>query len=150
VWLTRLRDADIRGMSRFKNPILVHGAGVASIVFFSACALFAFSRFWDRKAGLVLNAAGFIDNSSGVAAGFVPWTEVQEVSTFAVGHQRMLVVKVRHPARYIQPGNPLKRVLNRANQRLCGSPIAIRSKTLNIDLDELPALFDSYVSRANA
>jgi len=55
--------------------------------------------------------------------------------------------RVRDPQRYMRKGNPLKRILNRANLSMCGSPIAIPTVALKIDFDELSSLFQSYWSR---
>ncbi|HET9031575.1 MAG TPA: tetratricopeptide repeat protein [Dokdonella sp.] len=103
--------------------------------------------FFDKKPGLVLAANGFVDNASAVAAGFVPWSKVTDVQTFQVARQEMLIVMVGDPERYMRRGNALKQAINRANFKLCGSPIAISSNALKIGFDELSSLFKSYWSK---
>ncbi|MGA9334703.1 MAG: STM3941 family protein [Rudaea sp.] len=151
----------------FNNPTAMHVVAIVGIAFFGACALFGVFKCFDHKPGLVLNAAGFTDNASGVAAGFVPWTQVKAVLerdvklsndynpsislkhgfTYRTRRIRFLIVQVHHPERYIDRGNVFKRVLNRINANMVGSPICITSSVLKIDFDELLTVFKSYLSR---
>lgn len=144
VWLASLDDVVIRELHRYNNPTFVHAVGNVCVLFFSACCLFGFVKFFDKKPGLVLSSTGIVDNSSGVAAGFIPWTEITGVSIYELGRQKMLIVKVRDPSKYINRGSPLKRALNRANNSMCGSPIVIGANALKINFDELLNLFNSY------
>lgn len=148
---TLLKDAPFGGrVFPFDNPAAMHTIGIAGVVFFSACALFGIVKYFDKNPGLVLGATGFVDNASGVAAGYVPWTEVTQVKTFQVARQRMLIVVVSDPERYIRRGNPFKQAINRMNFNMCGSPITIPSSALKIDFDELSGLFNSYWNRHRA
>lgn len=145
VWMLGMDEAEMRGLGRFGNPLFVHGVGIICIVFFAVVALWILRKLSDPKPGLVLSSAGITDNASGVAAGFIPWTEITGSGAFAVQAQRMLIVKVRDPQRFIERGGAFRRTLNRANHELAGSPIAIPSSTLAIDFDTLQALFDRYL-----
>ncbi len=129
------------------NPALVHAAGIAAVVFFAACGLFGIVKLFDREPGLILDDTGFVHNSTAAAAGFVPWDEVTGVSTLQISRQRLLVVKLRDPERYIRQVNRIRQAMKRGNQRMCGSPIAIASNALKIDFDELSALFNAYWSQ---
>lgn len=64
-----------------------------------------------------------------------------------ISGQRMLVVRVADPDKYVERGNALKRVLNRANTRMCGSPVVISANALQISFDELRAELASWLSR---
>jgi hypothetical protein len=137
LWMFQKDAAEISADRIFNNPLFVHAAGIAGVIFFGLTGAFGIWKLFDTKPGFVLSAAGLVDNSSGVAAGFIPWSEVTGFSVFTVVNQQTLIVKVRNPERYIEAGNPLKRALNRANFKLCGSPIAITSTTLTIGFAEL-------------
>lgn len=114
------------------------------MVFFGLCAVIAARKMFDKKPGLVLNSSGIIDNSSGVAAGFIPWNEILGAEIFEVFRQKTLIILVKNPEAYVERGNPLKRAANKANYKMCGSPIAITSNTLQMSFPELLSLFQQY------
>jgi hypothetical protein len=134
-------------MGRFVPPWFIHGLGILAVLFGAAGVVFGIRKSFDRKPGLTLSAAGLVDNSSAVAAGFIPWSEVTGLDTFQIQSQRMLVVHVADPAKYIERGPALKRALNRANANMCGSPIVISSNALRIPFDELRKEVAAYASR---
>jgi hypothetical protein len=127
---------------------MMQAVGAAAVLFFGACAVYAIVKFFDRKPGLVLGPTGFLDNSSAVAAGFIPWSDVTGVGIFTVGIQKFLVVRVADPEKYIRRGNPFRRALNRVNTRMCGSPITISSNALRISFHELHRELASRHARA--
>lgn len=137
----------ITEMRRFVDPWVIHGLGIAGALFGVAGAAYGVAKSFDRKPGLTLSAAGLIDNSSAVAAGFIPWSEVTGLGTFQIRRQRMLVIHVVDPGKYIEQGNALKRALNRANAGMCGSPIVLSSNALEIPFDELRSAVAAYSSR---
>jgi hypothetical protein len=116
---------------------MIHALGALSVFLFGASAVYTIAKLFDGKPGLVLGPTGLMDNSSAVAAGFIPWSDVTGVKVFWFGIQRFLVIRVADPEKYIARGNPFKRALNRANTGMVGSPIAISSNALRIPFHEL-------------
>lgn len=147
LWMLQLDPAEIESQRRFNSPLLVHGIGVVSIAFFGFCGLFGVKKFFDKKPGLILSAAGIFDNSSGVSARFIPWSEIVGFDIFEVQKQKTLIVKITNPERYIEVGGAMKRALNRMNFKLCGSPIAITSNSLKIGFDELLDVCNMYLKK---
>jgi hypothetical protein len=147
IWMFTLEDVEILAQRRFNSPAFVHGTGVVAAAFFGLCAVALVSKWFDGKPGLVLSDAGLVDNASGIAAGFIPWSDVSGVSIYEIQKQRMLVIQLTDVGKYIERGNALRRLLNRANTRLCGSPVAIPASALRIGFDELVAAFDEYRHR---
>jgi len=117
-------------LGRFASTWVVRGLGLATVLFFGGCGIYAICKLRDPRPGLTLSAAGLVDNSSAAAAGFVPWSEVDDVDVFRIQRQRMLVIHVTDPAKYIERGNAMRRALNRANAGMCGSPIVISSNAI--------------------
>jgi hypothetical protein len=144
IWLFYLDDAFIQSQRQFNNPTLIHSVGMASIVFFGLCGVFATKKLFDKKPGLIFNSIGVIDNASGIAAGLVEWSEIVGSGIFEIQKQKILIIKVRNPKIYIERGGVLKRALNKANHKMCGSPIAISSNALKISFSELVSLFNEY------
>lgn len=148
VWMLSLDEASIRSSRNFRlffnNPMYVQALGLLSIVVFGLLAVFFCKKLFDKKPGLIFTNSGIVDNASAVAAGFIPWSEVMGAYVFEVPQQKMLIIKVKEPHKYVDRGNALKRKLNQANYKMCGSPIAISANTLKIKFAELHSLFDEY------
>lgn len=130
--------------SFFNNVWLVRGLGLAAVVFFGLAGLFGVKKLFDRKPGLVLNASGVVDNASGVAAGFIPWSEIVGASVFQVHDNKMLIIHVADSRKYTDRGGALRRAFNRAGVKMSGGPISIPSSTLQISFPELISLFERY------
>ena len=122
----------------FGNPTLIFIVGVASILFFGLVAVTIFRKFSDNKAGLIISKEGITDNSSGVSAGQIPWTDIQEIKVSQVMSQKFLMLIVRNPQDYLDKvTNPLKRNAMKMNYKTYGSPISISSNALQTDFDNL-------------
>lgn len=141
-----MRDpAEIASGGRFNNPTLVHSAGWLSIAFFGLCSAFALRKLFDQKPGLQLSAAGLQDNASGIAAGLIPWRDIAAIVPYQISGQRMLVIRLHEPEPYIERGSAFRRKLNRANFKLCGSPVSISTNALQIGYEELQRLLQQYL-----
>ena len=58
--------------------------------------------------------------------------------------QKMLVIMVTDPQKYVDRGSAIKRKLNQANFNMVGSPISISATALKTNFSELQSLFDEY------
>jgi len=145
VWMFSMLPEDLKDMPPFfRNLLFIHTVGILSIVFFGMTGVFGIKKFFDRKAGLVFNSAGIFDNSSGISAGYIPWTEILGTKIYEMVNQKMLIILLANPDVYIERGNPLKRFLNRKNYNMCGSPISISSNALKMSFPELLSTFERY------
>ncbi len=144
LWMLHLDAAEIEHLPGFNLPWLTHGLGVVLIVFFGLGVLVGLRKLLDRRPGLVLDAKGLHDNTSGVCAGLVPWSDITGFSVFQVYGQRSLIVHVSDPRKYAKRGGIAGRVLRRINLKLCGSPVAITAQSLQIDFDDLIDLCQGY------
>ena len=134
----------------FNDPVVVRVAAVASILLFGLGGLYGLKKLFDKRPGLILNSSGLVDNASAVAAGFIPWSEVLGSGVLEIQKQKMLIIGVRDPQKYIDHGGALKRTLNNANYKMSGSPVSISSVTLKIDFAELVSLFNRYHQKYGA
>ena len=154
VWLLSFDEESIRSSRSFRlffnNPMYLRALALLAIVLFGLLAIFFFRKLFDNKPGLVFSNAGIVDNASAVAAGFIPWSEVIGSSIFEMPQQKMLIILVRDPEKYVDRGNAVKRKLNQANYKMCGSPISISANALKIDFSELHSLFDQYQQKYGA
>ncbi|HEY5883918.1 MAG TPA: STM3941 family protein [Pyrinomonadaceae bacterium] len=150
-WLVTLDADSIRTGSGFRlllnSPAVAYGLGFAAIVVFGVLALFFFKKILNKEPGLIFNSSGIIDNASAASAGFIPWSEVLGSQVFEMQGQKMLVIMVANPQKYVDTGSALKRKLNQANYNMVGSPISISATTLKTKFPELCSLFDEYVRK---
>lgn len=145
LWMVQPDSAQIAGRHHYNSPFLMYGIGVIVILFFGFCGVVGIRKLFDKKPGLILNAAGIHDNSSGIAAGFVPWSEITGFSIFEMQNQKTLVINVIEPQRYIMAGGAFKRMLNKMNYKMCGSPVVISANSLKVGFDELLKICNFYL-----
>jgi hypothetical protein len=129
------------------NPTLIFIIGLASILFFGLVAVTIFRKFSDKKPGLIISKQGITDNSSGVSAGLIPWTDIQEIKMSQVMSQKFLMFIVSNPQDYLDKvTNPLKRNAMKMNYKTYGSPISISSNALKTNFDELQKLLEDKMN----
>lgn len=122
----------------FGNPVFVKIIGVVSILFFGYIGFFLSRKVSDKKPGLIISTEGITDNSSAVAAGFIPWTDITGIKTTAVMNQKFILFIVKNPETYINKQTGIiKRKAIQMNYSTYGSPICISSNALAINFEEL-------------
>lgn len=125
----------------FDYPTIILIAGLASILFFGLVAVTIFRKILDKKPGLVISKQGITDNSSGVSAGLIPWTDIKEIKVSQEMNQKFLMFIVSNPQYYLDKvTNPLKRNAMKINYKNYGSPISISSNALKTNFDDLKKL----------
>lgn len=144
MWMYLLDPPWIESQHRFNDPLLTHGIGIVSVVCFGLCGIVGIKKLFERRPGLILSAAGLSDNSSGVSAGLIPWDEIEGFGVFEIQRQKLLVIRLADPKKYIQTGGIWRRALRAMNFKLCGSPFAISSNALAIKFDDLVSLCNVY------
>jgi hypothetical protein len=145
-WTFQTDSSWIESQRRFNNPMLVHAIGIVAMVFFGLGVVVGIRKLFDPKPGLVLSSAGMLIASS-ASMGLIPWADVEGFATYEIHRQKMLVVKLVDPEKYVRAGGALRQALYRANINMIGSPIAVSSNTLNISFDELVTLCSRYLEK---
>jgi hypothetical protein len=134
------------------QPLFMVGpiVGVPMLPFPILGLLMVLRFLFDRNPGLVLNRRGLVDNASGIAAGFVAWSEITGMvkgQVRSTTSARYLSIYVSQPRRFLERGGWLKRRMVRWNLRTTGTPVHLTSLTLRIRFDDLVALVDRYARR---
>jgi len=132
---------------RSVDPGLFYLIGSAAVLFFGACLIFGIRKLFDSQPGLVLDANGIYDNSTGVSVGFVPWDDVVDIGRLVIVKQKFVVVIVRNPEKYTETGNKFARMTKRANASRYKSPVHISANTLQIKFEELEGKVAEYFKR---
>lgn len=90
-WLFQISENQTRYDQMFVKVVSVIG-----IVIFGLCGIYAFTKFFDKKPGLVINDEGIIDNSSAVCVGLIKWENITNVSIADIYGQKILTIDVNN------------------------------------------------------
>ena len=136
------------------DPNELRGITIGGLVFFAFCALYCIYKSLDQRPGLIVDAHGIVDNSSALAVGRIPWSEVLRIEIVEVtpkhgARQRFVSIATSDFQKYLNRGNPLARLARRANLKLVDSAIIIGAGTLQLDFDELHRLLTDALKSYN-
>lgn len=117
------------GEFRREGPLMIRFWGALTVVFFGATLVGWGSNLVRWSPALVLAPDGLRVNAGMGGRAPIPW---EQVRTFELGGKgpAMLVVRLRDPLAHALRGGPLRRLSDRANLKLCGSPVAIAAQTM--------------------
>ena len=94
------------------------------MAFFGAAGAFVVYRFVVRRPAVRLTPYGIFDNSSLLAAGFIPWSDIAFVAPVTVHRSRMLGFFLKDPASFARSRPWPKSSLLQLNLRL-GFPVVL-------------------------
>lgn len=114
-----------------------------AIVFFMWFLVYVYKKLRDNKPGLIVSDEGITDHSSAVDAGFIPWSDVEEISEGSILGSHYMRIKVRNIDAYIdrQP-NALKRFMMRRNHRTFKAGLVISTGYIRCSFEELKDLLE--------
>jgi len=131
-WLIQIAETQ----SRF-NPQFIEIISVIGIVSFGLCGIYAFTKFFDKRPGLVINDEGITDNSSAVCAGLIKWGNITNVSITEIYGQKILTIEVNNVDEILSKQQGFKKVLMNLNKNYFSSPVQISSNALKCNFQEL-------------
>ena len=121
-----------------RNRSAISVGGFLSIVVFGFFGVVVLKKIFDKRPGLIISEQGITDNSSGVSAGFIPWSDITAIKEKAVATQRFLNVIVKNPQEYIEKQRSgFKRKIMQKNYDMFQMPIGISTNALKISHEEL-------------
>lgn len=120
------------------NPTKILIAGYAAIIFFGLCAFVLIKKLPDNEPGLIINETGITDNSSGILAGEILWSDIEKISVIEIHTHKIIMLQVTNPQEYIdKQTSSFKRIMMQLNYKMYGTPLSITSNGLTISFDEL-------------
>jgi hypothetical protein len=135
-WFVTAPDTFSKGPLR--SELVVYIVGLAAIVFFGMVAFYALRKLPDNKPGMIIDESGITDNSSGVAAGQILWSDINSVSVITVQKQSFILLHVKNPQDYIDRQRGIfKKKMMQMNYKMYGSPLTLSANGLKITFDEL-------------
>ncbi len=145
-WFLSLGPTEIESKCCFNSPFFLYAAGIASVGFFGLSAIASVWRLFSPKPGLIVNSKGIELFAIGPST-FIPWPDVSGFSRVEVHGQKMLVVHLHNPQKYIESGGKFRRCMASASHKMIASPIAISSNFLEISFERLCELCEMYFQR---
>ena len=131
----------------FGNPTVIFVTGIAAILFFGLCAVYIARKLPDNKPGLIINNVGLTDNSSGVSARQILWSDIENISVIEIHRQKLIMLAVKNPQEYIdKQTSGLKRKIMQMNFNMYGAPLSITSNSLQIKFDELLNILNNHLN----
>jgi len=141
LWLLSMNPDKIASLGgRHGNPITHYIMSTAGLLFFGSIAVSATIKLFGRKEGVIVDCEGITDNSSGLAAGFLPWSAVKKTQI----RRGFLVVYLNEPGDFLKRTRLLKRLPYRLNLRFYGSPVIISDKVLNGSIRDIREAAEEY------
>jgi hypothetical protein len=132
--------------SFFGNPTTILLSGIASILFFGLCAVFMARKISDSKPGLIVDKIGITDNSSGISAGQILWSDIENISVIEMHRQKLIMLHLINPQEYIdKQTSGFKRKMMQMNFNMYETPCIISSNALKINFDELLNILYSHL-----
>lgn len=124
--------------SYWGSPAKLAIAGYLSIVFFGLCSFVFLRKLPDDKPGLIIDDTGLVDNSGGLSAGRILWSDIEDISVMEIHSQKLIMLHVTNPQQYIErQKNVFKRKGMEMNNKMYGTPISITANGLKTSFDEL-------------
>jgi len=132
----------------FRNPMVIKGVGIFSILFFGTIGILKIKKLFDKKSGLIIDSSGITDNSSSVSVGLIEWNDISDIITKQVMLTKFLLINVTNPEKYIgKAKSGMKAKLMRSNMKLSGTPLSITSTNLKYDFEKLEKLIQTEFER---
>ena len=126
-------------------------AGCLGILFFGIVGFSIFKRILDHSPGLIISEGGITDNSSGISAGFIPWSDIVAVKEPTVAGQRFINLVVKNHNDYVQrQKSALKRWIMLKNFKTYRTGIGISPNALKTNFDDLKEIIERRLSEYNA
>jgi len=133
-----------------KEPVFRFPAGLLCVVFCGIIAVIIFIKLFDRNPGLIINEKGIIDNSSGLSAGLVLWSEIQKIEIVTINNQKLIMFTLNNPYDYLNKvTNRMKRKAMEINYKWYGAPISISANSLQINFKDLYDLLSKKMEEHN-
>ena len=141
-------DAEHIILNGVYNPPIVRLIGISGAVLLGCIGFVLAKQLVSKKPGLVLNAEGFIDNTSGAAAGLVAWEDVVGLRDIKIGFFHFIAVMLHNPAKYVaRPTKGASRQLFENYLNQYGTPLLLSTNMLQCTPDELKTLLAARIAK---
>lgn len=140
-WLLLSSGNDGTGL--LSHPVIKNGAASSAILLGLLVTAVTLAKLLQKQPALVINDNGITDHSGPMAAGYVPWSDVQLLTTTTVVNRKLILLIIKNPEAYIlQQKNVIAKRSMRMNFKNYGSPICISTSGLQCTTVELERIIE--------
>lgn len=111
--------------------------GVLGFLFFSYCSIFLIKKTLSGKALLMVTADGITDNSSAVAFGFIPWSDIERIYLGSMMDNVFIEVQLKNEEDYIGKLRGIKKQAVLANRRMGHQAVCITLNSSGVSPQDL-------------
>jgi hypothetical protein len=119
------------------NVMLVKIASVITLIFFAMIFFICVKTLIKGREGLLAGPKGVYDNSSPLAFGFIPWSDISHMCIRKIEKIDFLLIYLKDVEKYKNSENEFLSKIIEMNTKLYETPVAINSKHLKCDIYEL-------------
>jgi len=120
--------------------------GWLSIIFFGLGVIILIIRFFSFKPILIVNDFGITDNSTAIAAGFIPWSNVKSIDLIDVAGVAYISLDLYDKEGYLAKTSKFKQKVVEVNKELGFEVVLINLQTISEDPEEV---FNRIIELAN-
>lgn len=143
VWL--LLEADTLTGPRVRNPNLIRGIGIASILFFGLGIFVSIKRLIKSEIALIIDPLGLNLNPKKSPSVFIEWNEILGFEEIKIQTTRIVIISLKDPESWLErESNAIKKKLMQFNLNNYNSPFNIAASALDISSVELIEKLNSY------
>ena len=118
-------ELTVLGIIPEEPEMFVMVAGIICTVLFGLCLIFFVYRSIHKKPAVIVNAEGILDHSSYTSGGFIPWSDIREVSLYTYMNQHFIGIHLHDTEQYISKQSGFKKLLMKMNSRIVDAPVSI-------------------------
>jgi hypothetical protein len=118
------------------NMWLMEGITLAVMSIFIFSILYNLKKI-NIKVGFIINDEGIIDNTASTELGLITWGEMTTIKVESMMTSKVLLIYTRDPQKILERVKGKKGRYVRNNMKIQGTMVAIASKTLVYNFDDL-------------
>ncbi len=139
-------NADSFTGGRIRDPFLIRGIGIASVLFFGLGIYAGIKRLIRSELALIIDPIGLNVNPEKSPTEFIKWNEILGFDEINIKGTRILIIMVKDPEVWIEKEkNALKRQVMQFNLNNYNSPFNIAAAGLKITSNKLKEILNSYL-----
>ena len=123
--------------------------GYICVAFFGLCfiiGLYNFLRGTFRREALMLTPSTLMVSPASNGSFTLKWSDISNIDTIQIGNERMLVIQLYDPLRFIERQGDSAINLMQADLALDGSPCAVVLNNIDAGDDDIEQIINKYVA----
>jgi hypothetical protein len=145
-WL--LIEADNLTGFRARNPIFIHGIGIASILFFGLGVFIGIKRLIKSDIALIIDNIGLNVNPKKSLNEYIRWSDINGFEEIKIQSTRIVIIGVKNPDYWLdKETSGFRRKMLQFNINNYNSPFNIAAAGLHISSDKLIKTLNKYYDR---